>query len=489
MAALAAENRRLEEELALETRFSVDPTTSTASDLISRLKEEAKLSTHQVLQEVELNADLQTKIRAVERQIADERSRAGGITAAAERSILLQRKIVLLQERLHNASARRSTAKHALQQLRESVNGLRRESLSFKDLQRKLTQDILDKKFAIMEAIGQISELQEGEERAVALCARVSEKGEERAAACEAEWRQLTRLIEAHRREEFERKKEDQKKQDDLSALYLRKIELSLPKRALKCESAGATFGEGSTLSTPTTPLQRLQDLEENLQSIARKAEAESPEHLVDVFLSLEKDNYELFAQLHQLDVSNASTEATVEDLNARIQDKKLAIEAAVKPSIMLQKAVEEAEGHANAIQLRLTSAKAVVDRLVSTIAAISEEPGNVNDSNLIHHIGLIEQQVLKYVLRVETASIVPPQPPKPIEVLVEAPSALPPPPPEMASAAIRARQRQAARGKRSTTLSSDDFPSDRPLDKRELRDRATQALANKPSQLRIRIP
>ena len=223
IAAIAADNARLREELALENRFTIDPSSASVPALVAKLKEESDLVSNQIVDEIKENSQLESNSRLLERRIADQRAQAGGFKAATEHSTALQRRIVLLQERLHNALSRRSSAQNVQNQLKDTINGLRKERLLFEDINKKLKREVVYKKYEIMEMIGLISELQEGQGKAVALQNNLISRNEKDTIAWESEWKQLSELVESYREQEMMVRKEEQKKRQEQAAILLRK--------------------------------------------------------------------------------------------------------------------------------------------------------------------------------------------------------------------------------------------------------------------------
>lgn len=371
IAGIAADNARLREELALENRFTIDPSSASAAALIDKLKEESDLVSNQIVDEIKENSELESNSRLFERRIADQRAQAGGFKAATEHSIALQRRIILLQEHLHNALSRRSSAQNVQNQLKDAINGLRKERLLFEEINKKLKREVVDKKYEIMEMIGLISELQEGQGKSVALQNNLISRSERDTMAWESEWKQLSELVESYREQEMMVRKEEQQKRQEQAAVLLRKDRVRLPgtrssvgkllsakqqgggssntssklaglpkllidgkgKRNsssnedyIKRSRDGASLSSSHTadpVSTPTTPGQQLKMLEEQLAALAALCHHKNAESLLESFYKSAQFDAEIFSQLQRVNEEIEGVEEKSRQLEKQLIEQR----------------------------------------------------------------------------------------------------------------------------------------------------------------------
>jgi coiled-coil domain-containing protein 63/114 len=545
IAAIAADNARLREELALENRFTIDPSSASVPALVAKLKEESDLVSNQIVDEIKENSQLESNSRLLERRIADQRAQAGGFKAATEHSTALQRRIILLQERLHNALSRRSSAQNVQNQLKDTINGLRKERLLFEDINKKLKREVVYKKYEIMEMIGLISELQEGQGKAVALQNNLISRSEKDTMAWESEWKQLSELVESYREKQMMVRKEEQQKRQEQAAVLLRKDRVRLPGtrssvgKLLSAKQLGGGGGGGSSssssklaglpkllingkgkknsssnendiertrvgassasshtvhpASTPTTPGQQLEVLEEQLAALAALCHHENAEFLLESFHKSAQSNAEIFSQLQRVNEEVEGVEEKSRQMEKQLieQRNKVATTKAAngrtQPSP--QAALSKAETQACDAEEALEKVKDDLQSLLRTMTDLflldsSGDPPQqallltlsseaLTNSSLLRHIGFLEQKAIHLSQRytsllvwsqqgrkgeeegeekaaaIRAKTMMMRTVGKPLEMVVAAPTALPPPPPDKASAAIRARQRQFGGGQR----------------------------------------
>lgn len=104
--AITADNLKLKEELLLENKFSVNPTTQTASALIAHLEAQADVYAKKVTEQQRLKAELQHQVDKLQTKIDQQRIEMGGINNAAEQTNKIQRKIKILEDRLQKCNIR-----------------------------------------------------------------------------------------------------------------------------------------------------------------------------------------------------------------------------------------------------------------------------------------------------------------------------------------------------------------------------------------------
>lgn len=377
IAAIAANNARLREELTLENRFTIDPSSTSAAALITKLKEESDRVSNQIVDEIKENSQLESNSRLLERRIADQRAQAGGSKAATEHGIALQRRIFLLEERLHNALSRRSSAHNVQNQLKDKINGLRKERLLFEGINKKLKREVVYKKYEIMEMIGLISELQEEQGKAAALQKKLVSRSERDTIAWESEWKQLSELVESYREQEMMVRKEEQQKRQEQAAVLLRKDRVRLPGtrssvgKLLSAKQQGSgratnkleglpkllinnnnnNNGKGQRnsssneddikrsrdgissssssshaahpVSTPTTPGQQLKMLEEQLAALAALCHHENVESLLESFQKSAQSNSDIFSQLQRVKEEIEGVEEKSRQLEKQLIDQR----------------------------------------------------------------------------------------------------------------------------------------------------------------------
>ena len=192
-----------------ENRFFYDPSNASAKKLIQNMESQDKVYETLISEQQEIMESLIGREAELRAAIEVQRAAMGGINNATEVSVRAQRRVVLLENRVQQAAAARSSAEMRASKLKEKIDRMRREKKLFEELTAKMEAAVEQKARDVQEVLKRTMEAHGARGKAKALRAQVMAQAEKNAAAAEAEWQQLCEVIEQDRvrREEEQARK------------------------------------------------------------------------------------------------------------------------------------------------------------------------------------------------------------------------------------------------------------------------------------------
>ncbi|KAG7668582.1 hypothetical protein KSW81_005345 [Nannochloris sp. 'desiccata'] len=336
MNALAADNRRLKEELMEENKYSADPTTLAGKKLIQNLESQDETYEALISEQQKAMDALLAKEADLRDALVSQRAAMGGINRALEVSVRAQRRVVLLENRVQQAAAARSGAELQAAKLKEKVDGLRREKKLFEELTSKMEADVTNK------------------------AREVLNQAAKDAAASEAEWAQMTEVIESDRaRREAAQAEKTAERARRMEELMAKQRAVASGRRQKPMPSAASTAGHlqlagfpdtlhdtdteaSETLSGIGKPAERLSEIEAKLAAVVVGiADCHGAEHAVDLLSELKNLCFRLFASLTE---AHTRLEA-LEDRVGQAQETTTIAAAAAAAAAALESASRAEEG------------------------------------------------------------------------------------------------------------------------------------------------
>ena len=345
MNALAADNRRMKEELMEENKYSADPTSHAAKKLVQNLEIQDETYATLIEEQQQVMEALLAREADLRSAIEVQRAAMGGINRAEEVSIRAQRRVILLENRVQQAAAARSAAELQASTLKEKVDGLRREKRLFEELTRKMEAAVASRAEDIADILAKTTAAHDAKGKAEQMRAQVLAQATKDATVAESEWDQLTNVIKADwkRREEVQVQKaaDRAKKMEELlqrqktvaSGRHARKpTSPAVPAMLLSgntaikesagkapvgdAERVGITEGEEQVPEGP--PIERLRLVQEKLDEVVTGIDGcNNPEAAIATITELKDVCFRLFASLTEAHVRLEGLEDAVAQARA----------------------------------------------------------------------------------------------------------------------------------------------------------------------------
>jgi hypothetical protein len=427
---LAADNRRLKEELMEEDKYSADPTTLAGKKLIQNLENQDETYEILISEQQEAMDALLAKEADLRDALVAQRAAMGGINRALEVSVRAQRRVVLLENRVQQAAAARSGAELQAAKLKEKVDGLRKEKKLFEELTAKMEAGVTNKAREVAEILKRTVETHDARGKAEAMRAQVLNQAAKDAAASEAEWAQMTEVIESDRArreaaqaakaaERARRMEELMAKQRAVASGRRQKppaAQAAISSAARQLEVPGFLDTETETSETVADigkPIERLRAMEAKLAAVvAGIANCRSAEHAVDILSELKDLCFRLFASLTeahtrlealedrvgQVQEATSTAVAVMENARgaaegspARIQGVTSSENPQYKDIVNLDKQLKSAEQQVQAICTEVHHLCQRVRSSCPEIDAVLEREGAPTAGTLLVFIGMLE--------------------------------------------------------------------------------------------------
>ncbi|GAB4816542.1 hypothetical protein N2152v2_003588 [Parachlorella kessleri] len=410
--AIAFDNLKLKEELMLENKFSVNPTSQSAAALIALLEEQADGLTKKITEQQRLKAELEHQIHKLQTRVAQLRAQMGGVNNAAHQTLKVQRKIRILEDRLQQCNVRYNESLTRNRELRDRIDSLRRERMLFEDIHKKLQKTLARKKQEMRDIIAIIAESHEAREKAVILQQQVKGQAEKDVANYEAEWHKLTELIEQDRKQREEQRQRDlERREKEMLALF--KQEFTIPKRrsSVRAPMQQRAAEQQQPVEQPLTPVDKVKQYQQAFEKVKAATGTSTVEEVVELLVAAEEANFSLFNYVNEL---NGEIEKLEEQIaGVRRELDKYRDEAALKENDERNKLLKELdatlakteakaeayeEKHSQAV-LSVNALRAAVwemfNRIGCNTPAVMELLGEegVTEKNLMQYLGIIEQR------------------------------------------------------------------------------------------------
>lgn len=148
-----------------------------------------------MFEEQKVTEQLLGKQARLQSEIEWQRSNIGGNNKFLELSVRAQRRVILLENRLGHAFTSKSVAETTAKNLKEQVNGLRREKRLYEELRLSTERLISTKAHEIAAILKKIFEIYDQRNKAEAMCAQIQVQAAKDAQDAEKEYERLTQVI------------------------------------------------------------------------------------------------------------------------------------------------------------------------------------------------------------------------------------------------------------------------------------------------------
>jgi len=396
---LKKDNDALKHELALETRSVVKMNSSAQAEKVAKLQDEADLYTRKIELERRRIAELDKQIEIMRVKILDQRRSLGGVNAARENNAQVAKQIKILENRLDKALVKFNQALAHNKHLRETIDNLRRERVVFDGIYKKLEKELQEKKKEIASIVEMANIAYEARDQAQAEMAALKAQAEKEEAAFEAEWKELTRMIEE------DRKKKERSDKDKSRG------EMSIDdENRLRRKVIAGNWNIAKDKANQAATAEKVQSFEEAFEKIKAATEINDIDELVTTFIDAEEKNFSLF---NFVNGQNSDIERVEEEIGALKQEcdnfknqggsqesqrRKIVSDLEEK----LQKTIARADMYSEKTvqtQKTLGALKAGIQSIFEKIgckdmsSAENLDEQGVTESTMIQYLGLIEER------------------------------------------------------------------------------------------------
>merc|ERR1711871_1565924 len=403
---ITEENARLQKEVAKKEE---QPKVDLRQQEMMRLNDQLDVYTRKIEVEQRKVAELSAQVEEVKDNIDHQQKdillwsgRSGVANAAKDSNQAIQKQIRRLENRLEKALVKFNEALAHNKELREEIDGLRRERVVFDSIYKKLERELDHKKKEMANIIEISNSAYESRDQAQQEMQALKKQLGEEQAAFEEEWKDLGRIIEADRARKQNRKAAAEIEQRGEMTV---EEEMGMKKKLIK-----GTWAIARDKASMHVQAEKVQTYEEAFARIMDATNIHSIDELVDTFINAEDKNFTLFNFVNELTSEIEKLEEQIQDIKAEVekyrgqdmnsdhQRKKILKDLEEKLGRTETKAEQYDAKFAHSTKI-LGSLKDGIHSIFSNIGCnmtgVSEVlgTGGVTEGNIMTYLGLIEQR------------------------------------------------------------------------------------------------
>mmetsp|Transcript_37187 Transcript_37187/g.91934 ORF Transcript_37187/g.91934 Transcript_37187/m.91934 type:complete len:562 (-) Transcript_37187:205-1890(-) len=406
---LKADNQALKNELAMELKDASLAPNPTVQSEITKLQDMADLFTRKIEIERRRVEDLDHHLQLSDLKILEQRRAMGGIHAAKENSVSVNKQVKVLENKLDKALVQFNEALSSNKVLREEIDNLRRERVAFDNVYKKMEKELHEKKKEMANIIEISNIAYEARDQAQNEMAALRAQADKESAAFEAEWRELGKILEADRKMKEMTMRNKLKMAESGGGHQYGEMsieqESTLRKKVIKGNWHLAKDKTNTHLAS-----QRVESYEEAFQKIQQATGITDIDELVTTFINAEDENFRLFNYVNELNQEIEKLEEQITDIKSEIekykgqgvntdnQRKKILKDLEDR----LAKTEAKAEMYEQKYQAAMKTVNALKDgiwkiynKIGCNTAANREMLGEegVSEQNMMQYLGIIEQR------------------------------------------------------------------------------------------------
>jgi chromosome segregation ATPase len=400
---LKRDNEVLKEELELDAQGPLTQATLAATAHLQKLQEQTESYTRRIDAEKQRIEEVDKKIKAMNAKIMEQRARMGGVHAARENNLKIQKQIKILENRLDKSLVKFNEALAHNKAMRENIDNLRRERVVFDGIYKKLERELEERKREMAKIIEVSNIAFEARDRAQQEMAMLKAQADKEQQNFEKEWRELGNLIEQDKKvKEFMRQRE---KLHELKGEFKADDEERLRKKIIKGNPEIAKHQKDQKAS-----LERVHSYEEAFAKIQQATGIKDIDELVTTFIEAEDQNFALFNYVNELNAEVEKLEEQINEIKVEIEKYKGAGQSFDNQRKKILKDLEErlektearaalheqkADAAARTIAALKSGIQSVFEKIGCSATALSDMLGNggVTEGNMMQYLGIIEQR------------------------------------------------------------------------------------------------
>jgi len=421
------ENEVLRLDLTTESRDARKTNSAGAASDISRLQDEASRYMKKIELERGKIAELDNEIIKYQEKIMDQKTRLGGVDAAATNNKLIQRQIKVLDNRLDKSLTKFNETVAHNKVLRSKIDEYRRERIVFDVIYKKLERDLHEKKKEMAAIIEDSKHAYQARDKSQSEMAALQQHAEKERVEFESEFKELGELIkqqqvmvEQLRLKQFERTGSGEAGKSKQFATNGDTNGLQGSNSMLMNSWGGMGLSKGDKGVTPLSQ-EKIQSYEEMLVKVQESTGVSDVNEIVAKFREAEDQNFSLFNYVNDINSEIERLEHSISDMRNQIEkyrgqgmssdtQRKKTIRDLEEKLAKTDKKADEYDARYQVAMRTINQLKngihSIFTRIGATSSSVDELLGNqgVTESNMMQHLGIIEQRTTE-ILQAYAAS------------------------------------------------------------------------------------
>jgi len=402
---LRAENETLKADVSrLQTRNMTRPINSFEQSQLDRLYQE--LDRYTVLVETEKTkaTTMEKEMSELRDEIWNKRKQMGGVNAAATNQRNIQKQVNLLESRLDQALVKFNKTVSRNKRLREEIDGLRGERVTFEKVYKKIEKELREKKKQMAIVIEQSNQAYEQRDKAQLEIAAIEQADRKDEDAYHQQMNELSDELEDINQQLLNSSKRNQQPVVVDPAEEERKI-------AERREAARANEIARAEEEYAQQRKERMQNFEEAFRKISGATGISDVDELVRVFIENEEQNFSLFRYMNE---QTAEIERLEDEINALQEEgercrAEQGDNASDKEEIAkIERQIKATEEQTAIYSSKCEESQKLLDEAKDEIKLLlirldcqpSGEGGelSITTDNVLHYLGLVEERAIDIV-------------------------------------------------------------------------------------------
>jgi hypothetical protein len=372
---------------------------------LCRLQDQAALYIKKIETERRKIEELDKSIATYQERILEQKSRLGGVNAAQENNLMIQKQIQVLENRLNKSLLKFNETLAQNKVLRQKIDEYRRERVVFDVIYKKLERELHEKKKEMAGIIKDSKNAYQIRDKSLSEMMALKQHADKERTEFESEFKELGDLIkqqqlmlEQVRLKQFERTYDDKIVTQQVSE-----------------EGGGEStspLGAWSSNKDKSIPLslEKIHSYEDALQRIQESTGIYDINEIVTRFLEAEEQNFSLFNYVNDINSEIERLEHSISDMRNQIEkyrgqgmstdtQRKKTLRDLEEKLVRTDKKSDEYEARYQLAVRTITHLKNGIHSIFTRIGAqstsVDEMLGNqgVTESNMMQYLGIIEQR------------------------------------------------------------------------------------------------
>ena len=404
-----AENEALKTDVAtLQARTTMKPLNAFEQSQLDQVTAEIETTKHLIDAERKTIAAIEREIKSTKETIWRQRRQMGGSNAASENQKNSEKQLSLLENRLDQAIVKFNKALANNRKLRETIDDLRSERVSFEAVYKKLEKNLQEKKWQMAQVIEKSNLAYELRDKARLEIAAISQSDRKEQDHFDKKMEEMGRELEAEINAATERRKKSQ----PIIAAFDEESKLAMEKEttanALRIEEE-KKFRERENM---------IKRYEDDCHKIEDAIGVNNVDELLSMFQENDEKNFSLFSftneqaeeisHLKETLFSLREKQKTQSEIDETIQNSNYANELETKIETISNQSAKFEE-KTKECQCCLESLQDGVKMLITRLDCGEEEicDTGVNETNILYYMGVIEEQADKIIKTYQSLELI----------------------------------------------------------------------------------
>jgi|UniRef100_A0A7S4CXD5 DNA repair exonuclease SbcCD ATPase subunit len=408
--ALMKENEALHAELQNSQKLRSVKQNIQHQNSVGQLTENVELLERKVQTEEARVLELTDEIKKCKTSVMDARRSMGGINITKDNSMMVEKQVKVLENRLDQALVKFNDALAHNKELREQIDNLRRERVVFDGIYKKLERELHEKKKQMADIIEQSNLYYEERDMATNELQALKSAAEKDMLQYEDHFRELEIMVEADKQLK-ESLKQSQKSRPGASAKKDNSVEFNASHEEDKLKKS-------LNKSTTQAPPPECENIEEIMAQLMEATDIHDTTQLLEKFVTAEEQNFSMYNFVNDLHNEVENLEEGIANLRAEHgkhkgqtgdQGRQKTLKDLEDHLARTERTSEEFEDKTRKSEEAINELRGGIEAIFQKLGCSLDEMNEVlgttqcTESNVMIFLGIIEQRTTELLAQYNT--------------------------------------------------------------------------------------